>query len=212
MARLDRTSNYSTPDAPPVLWRVRAVVGFVAGLFMATLLAVFSTSAREDLGSWWMAAMAFAIFAWCVVAGCDGLGRVLKRKLGFGGSRPPDVLVFIVLIGAALAVVAVFGWAVSSTPLGGVLTALPFVVAVAIFWQRAGTGSTAGIVVAAVVLFLICVRLFTLPAEGDFDAPQLAPVGEGDVLLMSWNVGGGARSSGTAPICSVCKGWASGSM
>jgi hypothetical protein len=153
MARLDRTSQYQStdPPPPPVPWKVRAVVGFAAGIFIATLLATFSTDSRDALGSWWAAAMAFAILAWAAVAASEWLGRTVLGKLGSGSA--PRALVFLGLFGSALGIVALLGVVLPVAPLGLLLTSLPFVLAVSLFWHNAGKVSTGGIVTAGVVLF-----------------------------------------------------------
>ncbi len=194
MARLDRSLQHGSGDRPaaPVRWRVRAVVGFAAGVFVATLLAVFSAAGRDELWGWWVAALGFAVFAWGAVAGSEWLGRKLLAGVAFGGGRAARVLGFVALFAAALGLAALVGWVSPLSAVGMVLTVLPFLAVVAIYWNNAGSLGVASALVAGVVLFLICVRMFTMPGARDLNLPELAPAGDDDVRVMSWNVGGGA--------------------
>ncbi len=173
-------------------WAVRAVVGFSAGVFVATLLAVFSVKATDELASWWGLAMVFVIISWvAVVTVCRVTVFVLPAMMPRGGSFPSWVRFLMITI-VSLIMISGTGALFQLSLTGLAFTFVPFVMAVALFWTVGRGMGVKSCLCAVGVLIVTCTRLFTIPEGKVADTVPLAGAQDDDVWVMSWNVGGGA--------------------
>jgi endonuclease/exonuclease/phosphatase family metal-dependent hydrolase len=172
-------------------WAVRAVVGFSAGIFVATLLAVFSVKATDELASWWGLAMVFVVISWvAVVTVCRVTVSMLPGLMRSSGGFP-SWLRFLAITIASLIMIAGTS-ALFQLSLAGVTFAfVPFVMAVALFWTVGRDMGVKSCLFAGGVLLVICTRLFTIPEGKVTLTVPLAGAQDDDVRVMSWNVGGG---------------------
>ena len=173
------------------LWRVRAVVGLSAGVFVATLLAGFSVRVTAELAPWWGLAMLFAVIAWgTVVIAWQGAVYLLPKTMRLDGWLPSCVR-FLVISVISLLMVAVTGIIVKLPLAGLVIAFVPFVIPVALFWVIGRDMGVKSCLCAGVLLLAICARLFTLPSAAFPGEYPLAGTRDDDVRMMSWNLGGG---------------------
>ena len=169
-----------------------AVVAFAAAVFTGTLMAVFSAAKRSELGGWWLVAMVFVLLGWLAVAAAARIGKSVSDATGVMRRSGSLLAVMLWLLVAASLLLAVVALVLRLPPLGFVLSAMPILVVCAFFWaRRLGVeGKVGGF--AGVLLFLICIRLFTMPGDRDDLAPKFAGSKDDDLVMMTWNVGGGA--------------------
>ena len=173
------------------LWRVRAVVGLSAGVFVATLLAGFSVRVTAELAPWWGLAMLFAVIAWgTVVIAWQGAVYLLPKTMRLDGWLPSCVR-FLAISVISLLMVAVTGIIVKLPLAGLVIAFVPFVIPVALFWVIGRDMGVKSCLCAGVLLLAICARLFTLPSAAFPGEYPLAGTRDDDVRMMSWNLGGG---------------------
>lgn len=192
MASSKEKDNKLIGDRPPAGWRVPTVVSFAAAVFVATLLAVFSARELGDLAMWWLAAMVAAVVGWLAVAGGSMVWRKGIRRGRGSSKKAPTWARFLGLVIGGCGIIFLIGFLKPLSPLGLLLSLWPIVVGAALLWARDGLIDRPTVIAAGVIVFLICVRLFTIAGGGDRNPPQFASAAADDVRVLSWNIGGGA--------------------
>ncbi|MCP4849302.1 MAG: endonuclease/exonuclease/phosphatase family protein [Verrucomicrobiaceae bacterium] len=190
------------------LWWARSVVALSAGVFVATLLAVFSVRGTDELASWWGLAMFLAFMSWGTVAlTWQGALYLLPKAMGRGGGFF-SCLRFLAVSALSLLVLSVAGMIAQLPPTGLVITFVPFVIPIVLFWIIGCHIRVKSCLCAVVLLVVVGTRLYTLPSGGASGAYPLAEPQDDDVRLMSWNLGGRApffRGSNDADIGAVAE-------
>jgi len=173
-------------------WRIRVALGFCAGVFVATILGIFSARGRDELGSWWALAMCFNMIALVFVAlAWQGAAYLFSRVISRDGWIIPGIL-FLCTWVASLLLVGLAAALLDFSSFGAVLTFAPFVSAVAFFWCVGRNAGLKSCLFAGVLLLIICTRLLTLPAAVEVADYPFAVSQQDDIRVMSWNLGGGA--------------------
>ena len=172
-------------------WRVRAVLGITAGVFVATVLAVFSVRTTDELGSWWGLAILLSVISWGAVAVAWQGGVYLFAKAMFLDSGFPSCIRFVAISLVSLLILSAAGILVKLPLSGTVITFAPFVLPVVFFWVAGRNAGLKSCLFAGAILLVICTRLFTLPPGIVASAYPFTGVQDDDVSVMSWNLGGG---------------------
>ena len=172
-------------------WAVRAVVGFSAGVFVATLLAVFSVKATDELASWWGLAMGFVAISWVAVVTVCRVRVSLLPAMMFPGKGFPSLIRFLAITILSVVMIAGTGALFQLSFTGVALVFIPFVMPVALFWTVGRNLGMKSCLFAGGVLLVICTRLFTMPEGKVAGTVPLAEPQDDDVWVMSWNVGAG---------------------
>jgi len=172
--------------------RVRSVLGFCAGVFIATVVAVFSVNATDELASWWTLAMVFNLISLIFVAlAWQGIGYLFPKAMLRNGWLACCVQ-FLFIWMASLLMVVFAALLMGLSLLGAVLTFVPFVSAVAFFWSVGHNAGLKTCVCGAFVLLVIFARLLMLPSAVAASVYPFAGSQDDDIRVMSWNLGGGA--------------------
>ena len=172
--------------------RVRAVLGFCAGVFVATLLGVFSVNATDELTSWWTLAMVFNLISLIFVAlTWQGIGYFFPKAILRHGWLACCGQFFSIWM-VSLLMVVFTALLMGLSLLGAVLTFVPFVSAVAFFWSVGRNAGLKTCLFAAFILVVIFARLLMLPSAVAASVYPCAGSQNDDIRVMSWNLGGGA--------------------